>query len=416
MITIIQQKLLEIPCYHCKIIKMEHQNYDRLPSVRERFNQLSRRQKAAAIGSAALLALIAAGNEFWEHYNQSGQVSQSSPYPHELRETSRSLDNRFKIGNLNAYGKAGDISSKIGEYIEQNGTDAFFMQEVPEEDLWRLQYNTTGMYATFAMGDARKAAVGEKLSLTYGARGNAILTRLPPENIRTRSLNGTSLLKSALGTAEGLFVDVANAQISFEQTSENWQEDRVALAVTTEVLDGNEKKKIILATSHVAGVDEVSYIVGDYEVEKEQREELADFLRDLSKEGLPILYAGDMNDTEDVIVPWFEEMGFEVFETGPTHTNGWQRIDYVAYHPGKNEYAEFEGSAKVIKSINSDHYALEANIIYPGPDELSLKYPWSQPAFQQDIEEQLSLHRNLPESSSSSRPVITDAQKFTHNR
>ncbi len=366
-------------------------NYDGPKKSRELAVKL---RKITAIGSATLIGAIGIGKAAWEVKDQSGEHTVYPPK--QLGQVA--VNNRLGLLSWNMHNETRWRIGEIEEIATQQELDVIALQEVNAKDAKRLQISTEGWYVTYAMADA-------KTNFQSGGFGNVIMTRQRPKDIQTRPIDGTSYIQSVLGTVEGLFVDVANAETSLENAADGSQEDRVALAMTINSRDGDKDIETRFITAHIASNREVGYIYGHQKIHKSQMSELKDFIKDNLRKGRPTFVCGDLNAPPEEVIPWFRSMDFTVVRTDPTFAGGRQTLDYCAYNPGAEGLLTLE-NGRVMKNHITDHHPMIVNFSLDDQEKIALKY--RRPTTpKQERQNQLSLHYQTHQSiqANASMPV-----------
>lgn len=359
---------------------------ERPDQVATKHNMLRRAEEAGAIGASALAfaGILYTGGKvvWWDRLDKAGEMIHVEPPQSALHENVRRFGREVVVITYNLHAEAANREDELRRLAKQ--ADVLAMQEITFNDVRSFNLLARdGLYTTIAKADAR-----QKLGTDW--QGNAIITKQYPQNPAAKAIRGTSYTKTILGSIDGFFTDVAQAETSLKNTADGSQEDRVAQAVTIQAMNGDNPVNIRIINAHISGNREVGYIFGTDNVHKNQREELEDIISEELEKKIPIILMGDFNGQPKEIVPRLSSLGLTVVVTGPTFTDGVQRLDYIAYHPAGLGKSFTLKDIKVLKE-KTDHHAVRATFILPAPEKFALKYkrPFSE---HQQSRNELELH------------------------
>jgi len=294
-------------------------------------NRYKRWTRNVALGFAAL----AATGVTYRLLDRSGQ------YEHFLPTINRpvEIDNVERIISWNVAGQAAERADQIRTLATGYGNaDAIALQEVDTADAERLHRDFPAWHIIYALAD-------QKQHITQGGYGNVLMTRQSPSDIKTRSLAGKSFINSAVGAVAGLPSDAANFDISFTATKEGWQERRVALAESTEVISGDKLETIKIINTHISGSDSVH---------KHQLRDAMDFIKDNIQTDQPLVACGDFNAQLPEITSAFAKIGMVT----PTKEglNDDYNGDFCGYYMANETTLP---QVYVLGDFKTDHYPLE---------------------------------------------------------
>lgn len=294
------------------------------------------------IATFAAVGVLALGGvkEAWDRIvNTSGEYTLVSP----RHTVPQFIDGRHVVGDWNMHDETAARTDQIRVLAERHELDVIALQEVSADDARALSDELPDWYVAFVMGDRKQRPL-------EGGYGDVLMSRQKPEDIATASINGTSMVDSAIRAANGLFDDIAEAAttgaVDLRHTKDGMQEYRAAIAFTVKVRDGNgELKDVRMMTGHIAH-NEV--------VHAKQLQELMEFIKDNVKHGRPTIFCGDLNALPEEVILKFAELGFIVPETRHTSLSH-KTIDYCAYDP---EDVLGLGRVTVLKQPRTDHFQL----------------------------------------------------------
>lgn len=292
-------------------------------------------RKYAAAGSVAVALAFGA----WKQLDKSGEVEGYDP----IHPVPEAIDDELNIGSWNMEHQTAERVDQIARVINHGELDVMALQEVSGDDLNDLEGRFPSWYI-------RPVATDLAARPLEGGGYNVLMSKQEPKNVRTKTLDGTSILDTVLGVISGLGTDVANADTSLDNAKDGRQEERAAIAMTLSVRQGDRTRDVRVVTSHISGDDRVHY---------DQREDLIDMIKDTN---LPTIFAGDLNGTPETMIEAFKDTDgrkendpeFKVARTGETSTDG-RVIDFFIYnHPE----ALLRAYAKAMPNPKTDHYPI----------------------------------------------------------
>jgi endonuclease/exonuclease/phosphatase family metal-dependent hydrolase len=280
----------------------------------------------AAIGTISIMAVDAlpiAG--LWEYSKyDSGQYVLIAP---QVKQPA-TISNVIKIVNWNTESENANPNATL-RYVEQEiHPDVILGQEVTRSEARKMRRIFPSSYEIFAVG---------KNTLDSQAFGNVILSDQQPEDVQSRSIDGTSLLATWLRMNFGFIEDVSNdaystvknsltsnsltVNTSISNIKNGLQESRDIVSAKFSLLDEGVDVKAEIATTHISGSPSVS---------NSQRQAVLRFMeRDVSFGELTII-CGDFNTKPAwKISDAFGKYGFVTLQKKGKHASG--NGDYCSY-------------------------------------------------------------------------------------
>jgi exonuclease III len=321
------------------------ENKNRLPI----FDNLTDRLFAAArrIGITILAASQISGVAYalWEVSDKAGNVEQ---FPSKVEHPGY-IDENLTVVTWNVQGDPSRRFREINIMNRRYSPDVFLFQEVVKENAEELAEHFEDEWHTyFVASDARRQYRG-------GTFGNVVMSRQQPGAEVTEKIEGASFEDLPVAMVTGLVLDVVSGNpLLFTNTKKNIQEDRSAASLTIAVRDDDELREAVVGTGHIAGVASVH---------ARQLSSTADFIQRQRESNTPYIFCGDFNSSRAEMQETFPDL--HVTNTGPTHTNGEEILDYCVYEVGDRDTVTGV-SYKVLYEFPSDHYPIVFSMGFRG--------------------------------------------------
>jgi hypothetical protein len=312
--------------------------HNALQQLGNRFRGLPHLQRLACEAAVCLTAGLSVFAGAWDSLDGSGQYEHFYPSKQQVDP----ITNQVTILSENEHGIAAQKAPALRRAINRYHANYVLLQEVTTDDAAKLHRDFPSWHVLYVLADRRE-------HYADGGYGNVMMSLQGPHQVTTKTIPGISETQTATRLLEAGPADAASGAFSFTA----WQENRAAIAMTTQATYGDKTIDIRIIDGHISD-KQVTH--------KQQLREFTSFIGHNTKPGRPTFVCADFNGRKHEIHQALAKYGFvtpKKHSTRNTH-NG----DFCAINTGGLAATMH---VEMITDFHTDHYPNLATTTFPAP-------------------------------------------------